>query len=215
MDAHTTGLQAIDHTDRLRQWLELSSGDFIWQVRTYTTGKDLNCFLDRKAYITICRGIGDNYDKYVSWEEVTELTNFIFQEKMFGEEEEEDWQGAGRLFVALCFIRADRESDPEHSFSLLEQFIDPRAIRQVTAAHYLDYALRCFNAGLSFKGIRMGDQRWLKCIRDQWICPYFARIMEGAASKMYKQQHDQADETTGGPVKLEERAGERFRSEGR
>ncbi|KAF9769403.1 hypothetical protein IL306_013180, partial [Fusarium sp. DS 682] len=180
MDAHTSGLQAIDHTDCLRQWLELSSEDFLQQVRTYTTGKDLNCFLDQKASITICRGMGDKYDYYASWEEVTELTNFIFQAKMFGEEEEEeeDWQGAGRLFLALCMIRTERKPDPEHGFSLLEQFTDPRAVRQVTAAHYLGYALRCFNSGFSDGGISMDGQAWLKCQKDQSICLLYAKMLE-------------------------------------
>lgn len=202
MDAHTSGLQAIDHTDRLRQWLEFSSEDFLQQVRTYTAGTDLNCFLNQKAYITICRGMGDKYDYYASWEEVTELTNFIFQKKMLGEEEEdEDWQGAGRLFLALCIIRTERNPDPERGFSLLEQFPDPRAVRQVTAAHYLGYALRCFNSGISDVGISMDDQSWLRCQSDQSLCPLYAKMFEGMTSEMYERQHDQVDEPTVGLLK--------------
>ena len=112
---------------------------------------------------------------------------------MFSEEEEKDWQGAGRLFVALCIIRTERKLDPERGFSFSE-LTDPRAVRRVSAAHYLGYALRCFNSGLRNRGINMNDKAWIRCQKNRPICPLYAKILEAADSEIHEQQHGQADE---------------------
>lgn len=143
-------------------------------------------FPDKDVLDTIYSGFDETNSWFGKWSEPVKVANALFGRAVF-DDCNEQWFGAGRLFIALCIYRATLEQNRGEPFPT--ECVDGKTLWPVSATIYLGFARRCFNSGLSWPtGVRISLQEWKTCQSDLGFCISRAKKMEVEAFKHYEEK---------------------------